>query len=78
MGLYGDHGIRAELTDGLRAGRRPCFRDVDRVGTRGIIGVRHLLAVDNMRDLVDHPITPVHRCVEHAPSSIATDRERDG
>jgi hypothetical protein len=40
--------------------------------------VRHRLAVDNMRDSVDHTITPVHRRVEHATSGIATDRERDG
>ena len=40
--------------------------------------VRHRLAIDNMRDIGDHPITPVYRRVEHAPRGIATDRERDG
>ena len=68
----------AGFAEGIRASRRPCSRDVDRVDASGGIGVRHRLAVDNMRDIGDHPITPVHRRVEHAPRGIATDGERDG
>ena len=42
------------------------------------IGVRKRLAVDNIRDIGDHTIPPVHRRVEHATRGIATDGERDG
>ena len=51
---------------------------MDRVDARCGIGVRHRLAVDNLRDIGDHAITPVHRRVEHATSGIATYGERDG
>jgi hypothetical protein len=40
--------------------------------------VSHRLAVDNIRDIVDHTITPVHSRVEHATRGIATYRESDG
>src|SRR4029450_11048358 len=51
---------------------------VDRVDASCGIGVRHRLAVDNMRDIVANTITPVHRRGEHAPRGIATYGERDG
>src|SRR5262245_52333187 len=72
VGVYGYDGIRVERTDGIRAGRRPCSRDVDRVDARCGIGVSNRLAVDNIRDIGDHTITPVHRRVEHATRGIAT------
>jgi hypothetical protein len=78
VGLYGYDGIWVVRTGGIRAGRRPCPRDVDSVAARCVIGVSYRLAVDNMRDMVDNPITPVHRRVEHATRGIATDRESDG
>jgi hypothetical protein len=40
--------------------------------------VSNRLAVDNIRDIVDHTITPVHSRVEHATRGIATYRESDG
>ena len=78
VGLDGDDFIRVVRTGGLRAGRRPCSRDVDRVGARDGIGVRQRLAVDYIRDRGARTIPPVHRRGEHAPRGIATDRERDG
>ena len=78
VGLYGYGGIRVERTDGIRAGRRPCSRDVDSVDASYVIDVRHRLAVDNIRDIVDHTIPPVHSPVEHATSGIATYGESDG
>ena len=78
MGLYGYDGIRVERTGCIRAGRRPGPRDLDRVDARCVIGVSNRLAVDNIRDSVDHTITPVHSRFEHATRGIATDRESDG
>ena len=69
-------GLNVQMSLGLVG--VPPRPDVDRVGARGVIGVSHRLAVDNIRDSVDNPIPPVHRRVEHATSGIATDRESDG
>jgi hypothetical protein len=78
VGLYGYDGIRVERTGCIRAGRRPCPRDLDSVGARCVICVSNRLAVDNIRDIVDNTITPVHSPVKHAARGIATYRESDG
>jgi hypothetical protein len=51
---------------------------VDSVAASYVIDVSHRLAVDNIRDIVDNTITPVHSPVEHATSGIATYGESDG
>ena len=78
VGLYGDDGMRVERTGGIRAARRPCSRDVDCVDASCVIGVGNRLAVDRIRDIGEHTITPVHSRVEHATRGIATYGESDG